>query len=167
MTPNTRSRDKKTPNARGRPRKFADPSRPVTITLPERTLRHLADVDPDRAKAIVKIIDAFSAEAWPDHRRVTLASVDEKSALIVIGPSARLKTIPWLRLIEITPTRYLLALPAGTPPEKLEVELGDIIDNLPENDGYERALLEDLRKQVRHHRRTDKMSKLEIILVEK
>ena len=36
----------------GRPAKFAEPSRPVTVTLPERVLQLLAAVDADRAKAI-------------------------------------------------------------------------------------------------------------------
>ena len=45
----------------GRPAKFAEPSRPVTVTLPERILDLLAAVDSDRAQAIVKTVEAISA----------------------------------------------------------------------------------------------------------
>ena len=44
----------------GRPAKFAEPSRPVTVTLPERILDLLAAVDSDRAQAIVKAVEAIS-----------------------------------------------------------------------------------------------------------
>jgi len=149
----------------GRPRKFDDPSRPVTVTLPERTLSLLAQVDEDRARAIVKVTDTVTKEAWPDERRVRLVTIDEKSAVIVIGPSKRLKMIPWLRLVEVTPTNYLIAIPTGTPLEKLEVEIDDLIEEVPPDDEYERGILEDLRKLIGQLRRQDKMSKLEIILV--
>src|SRR4051812_902670 len=47
------SRDKK--NTGGRPPKFAEPSRPITLTLPESTLEALRHIDRDRGKAIVKL----------------------------------------------------------------------------------------------------------------
>lgn len=150
----------------GRPQKFAEPSRPVTMTLPERTLRLLAEVDADRAKAVVKATDAVMNEAWPDKRRVRLATIDEGSAVIVVGPSATLKRIPWLRLVEIAPARYLLAIPTGTAPERLEVAISDLIEDSPEDEADEHSVLEDLRKQIGHLRREDKMSKVEIIIVE-
>ena len=46
-------------NRTGRPAKFAEPSRPVTVTLPERILDLLAAVDSDRAQAIVKTVEAI------------------------------------------------------------------------------------------------------------
>ena len=47
-------------NRGGRPAKFAEPSRPITVTLPERVLNLLAAVDPDRAKAITRLVDALA-----------------------------------------------------------------------------------------------------------
>jgi len=44
-------------NKGGRPRKFAEPSRPITITLPEKTLRSLERIDTDRGRAIVKVTE--------------------------------------------------------------------------------------------------------------
>ena len=37
----------------GRPAKFDEPSRPVTITLPDRILDRIKEIDDDRAKGIV------------------------------------------------------------------------------------------------------------------
>ena len=45
-------------SAGGRPPKFDEPRRPVTVTLPKRTLSALAALDADRARAIVKLVDA-------------------------------------------------------------------------------------------------------------
>ena len=42
----------------GRPPKFKEPSGPVTVTLPKRTLDQLRSIDDDRAIAIVKAVDA-------------------------------------------------------------------------------------------------------------
>ena len=42
----------------GRQPKFDEPQRPVTVTLPKRTLSALAALDADRARAIVKVVDA-------------------------------------------------------------------------------------------------------------
>src|SRR4029079_11482540 len=39
----------------GRPRKFAQPSRPVTVTLPEDTLTRLGTIDADLGRAIVAL----------------------------------------------------------------------------------------------------------------
>ena len=48
-------------------------------------------------------------------------------SLIVVGPSKALRSIPWLRLIEITPARFLLTIPSGTSIEALEVALRDLV----------------------------------------
>jgi hypothetical protein len=159
-----RKKDEK--HAGGRPRKFHEESRPVTVTLPERTLRLLAGVDKDRARAIAKAADALVTRAWPDRKRVELVKVDADTALIIVGPSSSLKKIPWLRLIEIAPTRYLLSIPVGTATEKLELAIGDLVEDLPEHAEDERRLLDELRKQISHLRRQNRMSKSEIILVD-
>ena len=45
--------DKK--NGGGRPPKFDEPSRPITLTLPESTLEGLRQIDADRGQAVVKL----------------------------------------------------------------------------------------------------------------
>jgi hypothetical protein len=46
----------------GRRPKFRGPRRPVTVTLPERTLATLAAIDADRARAIVKVTETACRE---------------------------------------------------------------------------------------------------------
>ena len=48
---------KKSASKGGRPAKFDEPSRPVTITLPDRILDRLKEIDADRALAIVKAVE--------------------------------------------------------------------------------------------------------------
>jgi hypothetical protein len=152
-------------SAGGRPRKFAEPSGPITITLPERTLRQLQAVDQDRAVAIVKATDAVVGDGEKAGEQVKLVQVEPGTSVIVVGPSASLRRIPFLKLVEIAPTRYLLAIPTGTPTETLEIAIMDQIDGLGDEETYERSLLNELRNQIRALRHAKRMSKHEIILV--
>ena len=150
----------------GRPRKFSEPSRPITVTLAERTLRLLESVDGDRARAITKVTDAIMPSHPESSRKVKLVEVEKGVALIVVGPSVHLKSIPWLKLVEISPANFILVLPSGVPVEKLEVAITDMIESVPDMTDYERELLQDLRKYLAHLRREKKMSKSEIIFVD-
>jgi hypothetical protein len=152
-------------NTGGRPRKFNEPSKVITVTLPLRTLSQLEAVSPDRAAAIVKVTDAALRTAGPTSRQVDVVTVLPGKAVILIGPSTHLKRIPWLQLVEVSPTRHLLVLPSGTPIESLEVALSDILETMP-GDDWEREMLTDLRDKLTVLRRDRKMQKAEIIFVE-
>src|SRR5450759_23990 len=110
-------------NAGGRPPKFSVPRRPVTVTLPERTLSQLAAIDTDKARAIVKATDAVRGYGDSRFRTVELVEMAPGKSLIVVSPSQALKRIPFLKLIEIAPARHLLTIPSGTAIESLEVAL--------------------------------------------
>jgi hypothetical protein len=159
------TRDPLPTNRGGRPRKFAEPSRPVTVTLPDRTLELLQAVDEDRAKAITKVADGAVYGDGSGRAVLRLVEIQPGIGVIIVGPSKRLRDIPWLRLAEIAPARYLLAIPTGTPPERLELALIDLLDNLDESEDYERTLLNGLRKHIGNLRREDRMFQSEIILV--
>lgn len=150
----------------GRPRKFDEPSRPVTVTLPERTLRRLSAIDEDRARAIVKAADVAVAGDSAASKGVEIVEVEPGAAIILVGPSRSLRRIPFLRPVEVAPARYLLTIPSGTPVESLEIALLDVIEGLPAGDEDERALLEELSSQIRGFRRGQKMSKAEMLLVD-
>lgn len=154
-----------TRNLGGRPRKFAEPSRPITVTLPERTLDLLKAVHEDRARAITKVTDAALHGEAADRPLVRLVEIEPGTAVLIVGPSRRLREIPWLSLAEIAPAQHLLAVASGTPPERLELTLIDLIDSLASDEGHERALLEELRRQIARLRRERRMSTSEIILV--
>lgn len=158
------SKDKK--STIGRPPKFQGPRRPVTVTLPERTLSQLAAINADRARAIVKIANAVAEGGRRRRRPVELVEMSPGKSLIVVGPSQTLKRIPWLKLIEIAPARYLLTIPPGTAVESLEVVLYDML-NAPSirHDEREYDFLLELTNVIGHQRRTQRMSKAEILII--
>ena len=138
----------------------------MTITLPERTLAQLAALDEDRARAIVKITDAVAGNGKHPLRPVELVEMAPGKSLIVVGPSQALKRIPFLKVIEIAPARYLLTIPPGTAVESLEVVLRDMLhDPNVQHDEREHAILLELMNLIGHQRRTKRMSKAEILII--
>ena len=151
----------------GRPPKFQEPRHPVTMTLPERILERLAQIDPDRTKAVVKVTEAVLGMGEGAFKPVELVEMASGQSLIVVGPSQALKQVPWLKMIEITPARYLLAIPSGTPIEVFEVVLRDLINDpaLKDNE-QECAILLELLSVIGHTRRSRRMSKAEILIID-
>lgn len=151
--------------ASGRPPKFEEARRPITVTLPERTLQQLAAINADRARAIVKataMAIGFKAE---DRPLVDVIEAYPGQAVIVVGPSKSLQSIGWLRLVAISPARYLLIIPTGTAIESLEVAVEDLLEHLALEDTYERELLKALHKILQQRRRQQDVSKAEILLI--
>lgn len=166
-------RNKKSPakqpgekHAGGRPPKFLEPRRAITVTLPERTLRQLAAVDRDRARAIVKVTDAVVRKDLPPNKLVEVVEIEPGTGVILVGPSSYLRQIPWLKLVEVAPARYLLVIPTGTPIDSLEIAVMDILDELPPMEERERAILEELELRIRHLRRGKKVSKAELLFID-
>jgi hypothetical protein len=150
----------------GRPPKFNEESTPITVTLPRRILHNLKTIDRDRAKAIVKCVDHMVQATEGSERKVKVIDVEKGTGLIVVGPSQSLQSIPWLKLIEITASRFLLAVPSGTAIETLEIAIMDQIDNLSEDMAHEKILLTELRNTITHHRRKDGFTKGEILYID-
>ena len=87
-------------------------------------------------------------------------------SLIVVGLSQSLKRIPWLKLIEIAPARYLLTIPSGTAVESLEVVLNDMLnDPNIQRDKREHAILLELMSLIGHQRRANCVSKAEVLII--
>jgi hypothetical protein len=154
----------KDPIAPGRPRKYAEPSSPITLTLPNRILKRLEQIDKDRGKAIVKCVESLT-DLDSTSRGIKIVKATEESAIIVVPTRSHLETIPWLRLVEIAPAQFLLSMPGGTHVSLLEVAILDLLEHLPDDDG-ERLMLEELRHYLTTHRRKSKVSKGEILFVE-
>ncbi len=149
----------------GRPAKFDEPSHPVTMTLPDRVLALLEAIGSDRAKAVVKAVEAALGPD-PDKRDpVDELRVSEDEALLVVSDSWLLRTIPWLRLVEISPGRHLLSLRSGVPVEQLEVTLEDLLDSFPDASPSERKTLLTLLDRIRTPRRNRAVQKEEILVV--
>jgi hypothetical protein len=151
---------------KGRPPKFEEPRRPVTVTLPESALAQLTAIDSDRAKAIVKATRAALPVEAKLEKAVELVEVLPGLSIIVIGPSRCLQKIRWLRLVELAPLRFLLTIPSGTAVEALELAIIELLQNLKSYENWERSLLEALRDLMRRLRTESKLSKAELLFVE-
>ncbi|HXV81642.1 MAG TPA: hypothetical protein VEG60_17315 [Candidatus Binatia bacterium] len=151
---------------KGRPPKFKEARRPVTVTLPESTLARLATIDPDRARAIVKASHAAMPGDVKERKPVELIEVMPGLGIIMVGPSRYLQTIKWLRLIELAPLRFLVTIPTGTAVDSLELELVDLLQNVKPDEKWEMSLLEDLRDLMRNLRLEGKLRKAELLFVD-
>jgi hypothetical protein len=138
------------------------------MTLPERILDQLAGIDSDRTRAVVKATEAVAGGGVQGRfRPVELLEMAAGKSLIVVGPCTVLKKIPWLKMIEIAPARYLLMVPCGTPIEALEVALGDLlIDESAAKNDRENTVLHELADILSQKRRTKRLSKAEILIID-
>lgn len=135
------------------------------MTLPKRILSALESVDPDRAKAIVRVTEAVIGSNSKRFKPLDLVEVTSGKAIILVGPCAPLRRVKGLNLVEITPVRYLLTIPSGTPLESLEVALLDVMESAQEMEPTERAVLHDLRVLLSSHRRGSQLTKGEMLFV--
>jgi hypothetical protein len=149
----------------GRPPKFAEARRAVTVTLPERTLKQLAAIDADRARAIVTAASRTTRRPGAEAPPVEVVEALPGQAVILVRTSRYLPRIEWLRLVAVDPDRNLLAIPSGTAVESLEVAVEDLLDALPPDEPRERELLTALHKILRQRRRQRTVSKMEILLM--
>ena len=149
----------------GRPRKFDEPSGPVTVTVPKRTLDQLRRVDEDRAKAIVKVVDAFVENGARAAADVEIIEVAPGTGVVVVPPTASLRKLPWLRMIEVAPMRYLLAIVPDASIEKTEVALLDLIDDARTTAPDDLPVLELLVDKLRDLRRRERISTAQILFV--
>jgi hypothetical protein len=149
----------------GRPRKFREPSRPITVTLPLRTLGDLARINEDRAQAIVEVCDRMSNESGLQEPDVEVIRAGSGRGLIVLGPSRHLRDVPSLQLVDIGHGRQLISLKSGTPVSCVEVALGDLLESLPESDERERMMVAKLVSILRRTRQKKVMQTEEILII--
>lgn len=149
----------------GRPPKYAGPSRPITVTLPESTLKGLEHIHPDRGKAIVKLTEAALRTAPGSQPLVEIVEMAANTGLLIVGPSKTLRRIPFLHLVEVAPGRFLLALDSGNDFKNLEIAIHDVLEDVPESEARERELIRLLLERIRHVRKSERVSMAEILFV--
>lgn len=154
----------KTKSKGGRPPKFSERTTPVTMRLPASAIRNLARIDSDRTRAVVKAAEAVVGDVATDPS-VRRLSISRNEALITIPDCPHLRSIPWLRLIEIAPGKNLLSIHKGVPIEKLEVTIEDVLDSAEDLGDDERAALGSLIECIRMPRRSQRVRTEEILLV--
>lgn len=149
----------------GRPPKFAEPSRPITLTLPESTLRELQYIDPDRGHAIVKLTRRALQGDGAAKSHVQISKISADIGLVVIGPSQALRQIPFLHLVEVAPARYLLALDSDHDFKSLELAINDVLDDVPQGENRERELIVQLLQHIKGLRKSGGTSTAKILFV--
>ena len=153
----------KTKHPGGRPPKFNEARQRINVTLPDRTLKRMISIDPDRAQAIAKAVDALVG-VNSVRKPVEIVKVLSGKAIVLVGPNQCLKKIPFLDQIEVAPARYLLIISSDATIESLELALGDMRQSLSTENDYERTILEQLLQHITHHRRRKAMTKSELLL---
>ena len=149
----------------GRPPKFTEPSRPITLTLPESTLEGLRLIDDDRGQAIVKLTQQALRSGDSGQPQVEIMEMAANIGVLIIGPSSALRRIPFLHLVEVAPARFLLALDPGNDFKNLEIAIHDVLEDVPENDERERALIAQLLQHIRNVRKNSRVRMAEILFV--
>jgi len=151
--------------AGGRPPKFAGPSRPVTLTLPEETLDGLLLIDEDRGQAIVKLTQSAIQRNETDASFVEVVDATAGKGVIIVGASKALRQIPFLHLLEVGPGRFMLALDPGHDFKNLEIGVQDMLDVISPDEVREVRLLSALLVEIRKVRKTDRVSMAEILFI--
>lgn len=149
---------------RGRPRKFAAPSRAVTLTLPESVIASLARIDRDISRAIVGLTTRRAPKNG--HAAAELA-VFGRRAVITVQPSPSLAARTGVELVPLPDGRALISLDQPRSIADLELHLTDALDDpgLPEQD---RHVFEGVLGILRDARRSEDVRLLQrsIILIE-
>lgn len=149
----------------GRPRKFAEPTRVVTVTLPESTLASLATIDEDRARAIARVTELAMAGETPG-ALVEVNKVTPTLGMITVPYCRYLTTIPGLNLVQVQPSRYLIVITSGSPLSLIELTIADALDELGPEEARDREILTRVLHHLRDFRRLRRVNTAEVILLE-
>ncbi|MDE3155295.1 MAG: hypothetical protein KGN76_09335 [Acidobacteriota bacterium] len=139
---------------RGRPHKFGEPSRLIALTLPQSVIRGLRQIDPDLARAVVRLFRSGTGgpeTAAEPAQEAELVSVGTRRALIAVNRRA-IPELPGVAMIPFSETRAFLALSPGTTLADLELAIVDYLDEFRPADATRRTLT-TLRERLRHWRR--------------
>lgn len=137
---------------RGRPRKFAAPSRAITLTLPDAVLSTLAEINGDPSRAIVQLVKQRAPRAV----KVPLAelAVFGRRAVIVIKPTASLEQRTGIELVPLPDGRALLSFDQSKSIADFELRLYDALetpDLAPEDRKIFQAIGDILKDARRAH----------------
>jgi hypothetical protein len=145
------------PRRRGRPRKFAAPSRAVTLTLPEATLARLAVIDDDISQAVVRLCNAQAPTSTP--RAAAELAFFGRRAVITIRPVASLERRVGIELVPLPDGRALISFDQPKTISDLELTLSDALDDRSLG-AEERHMFESIRAILNEARRSNVVSLL-------
>lgn len=135
---------------RGRPRKFARPSRAVTLTLPKEVIEALTAIDPDLSRAIVRLTQPEMAKR--PHPPAELATFGRR-AVIVVNPSRTLEQRTGVVLVPLTDGRALISFDEPLSIAQIELRIQDAIDD-PELPRADAEVFAEVGRLLREARRS-------------
>jgi hypothetical protein len=135
---------------RGRPRKFTEPSRAVTLTLPEQVIRALEGIDHDLSRAVVRLTQPQLATQ--PHRAAELVTFG-KRAVIVVNPTRTLEQQTGVLLVPLSDGRALISFDGSMSAARFELKIQDSLEDrqLPDADA---GIFEGIRDILKDARRS-------------
>lgn len=142
---------------RGRPRKFAGPSKPVTLTLPTAAIEALKAVDGDLSRAIVRLAQPeLQRQPHPPAELLTFGS----HAVIVVQKSRSLERRTGVSLVPLHDGRALISFEQGLTTASLELLIADALDDRTLEAG-DRAIFQAVADILKSARRATNVSLLQ------
>lgn len=133
---------------RGRPKKFDEPTRVVSMTLPESAIDRLSQTHGDLGRAVVSLIDRkTSTRVRPAAELVVFGN----HAVISVRPSPSLEQRTGVQLVPLPDGRALLSFDTPKTIADLELSISDALDD-PALSTDDRAVFDSLRGILREAR---------------
>ena len=136
---------------RGRPKKFAKPSRAVAVTLPTDVISALHAINADLSQAIVRLVETSVPGAL--HSAAEVARFGRR-AVITVPPTELLESQTGAELVPLADGRALVAFNEQMWIADLELRIGDLLSEASLQ-GEERATFEGFAEILRRARRSD------------
>ena len=141
---------------RGRPKKFDEPTRVVSMTLPESAIDRLSQTHGDLGRAVVSLIDRKTS---PRARPAAELVVFGNHAVISVRPSPSLEQRTGVQLVPLPDGRALLSFDTPKTISDLELSISDALDD-PSLNSEDRAVFDSLRGILREARQATDVSLL-------
>lgn len=140
---------------RGRPKKFDEPTRVVSLTLPESTIARLTQTHGDLGRAIVGLLAADTTAKGRPAELVVFGNY----AVISVRPTPSLETRIGVQLVPLPDGRALLSFDAPKTISDLELSISDALDD-PSLHHEDRAVFDSIRGILREARQSSEVALL-------
>lgn len=140
---------------RGRPRKFDEPTRVVSLTLPESVIASLTDLHGDLGHAVTRLARKIVKHV-PGRKPAELVMFGRR-ATISVQPTRTLARRLAVELVPMPDGRALISFAAPQSVAEFELRLHDALDDGAITEG-DREACEAMRAILREARRSDDMA---------
>ena len=139
---------------RGRPRKFAGPSRAVTLTLPETVIQRLSNLHEDLSRAVVALTHRQTPSVG---KKPAELLVFGRRAVITIRPTASLEKRAGVQLVPLPDGRALISFERPKSLADLELTISDALED-PTLSGEDRKVYEGINAILKDARQSKTVS---------